>query len=58
METVKLKILYETTITCNEQNYGKYIYIGIAGTTFKKRYSNHKRSFNLAAKREARNHII
>ena len=51
-------IVYEATITCNEQNYGKYIYIGIAGTTFKKRYSNHKRSFNLAAKREARNHII
>ena len=24
-------------------------YIGIAETTFKKRYSNHKRSFNLQA---------
>ena len=41
-------IVYEATITCNEQNYGKSICIGIAETTFKKRYSNHKRSFNLA----------
>ena len=36
-------------MTCNEQTYGVNIYIGIAKTTFKKRYSNHKRSFNLAA---------
>ena len=35
-------------MTCNEQTYGENIYIGIAETTFKKRYSNHKRSFNLA----------
>ena len=42
-------IVYEATITCNEQTYGENIYIGIAETTFKKRYSNHKRSFNLAA---------
>ena len=41
-------ILYEATITCNEQNYNQHIYIGIAETKFKKRYSNHKRSFNLA----------
>ena len=42
-------IVYEATITCNEQTYGENIYIGIAETTFKKRYSNHKRrSFNLA----------
>ena len=29
-------IVYEATITCNEQNYNKNIYIGIAETTFKK----------------------
>ena len=29
-------IIYEATITCNEQNYNKNIYIGIAETTFKK----------------------
>ena len=42
-------IVYEATITCNERTYGENIYIGIAETTFKKRYSNHKRSFNLPA---------
>ena len=42
-------ILYEATITCNERTYNENIYIGIAQTTFKKRYSNHKRSFNLPA---------
>ena len=41
-------IVYEASITCNEQTYGENIYIAIAETTFKKRYSNHKRSFNLA----------
>ena len=40
-------IKYEATITCNERTYDKNIYLGIAETTFKKRYSNHKRSFNL-----------
>ena len=40
---------YEATITCNERTCGENIYIGIAETTFKKRYSNHKRSFNLPA---------
>ena len=42
-------IVCEATITCNERNYGENIYIVIVKTTFKKRYSNHKRSFNLAA---------
>ena len=41
-------MVYEAIITCNEQTYGENIYIGIAEITFKKRYSNHKRSFNLA----------
>ena len=40
-------IVYEATITCNERTYDKNIYIGIAETTFRKSYSNHKRSFNL-----------
>ena len=42
-------IVYEATITCNERTYGENIYVGTAETTFKKRYSNHKRSFNLPA---------
>ena len=42
-------IVYEATITCNEQTYHQNIYIGIAETAFKKTYSNHLKSFNLAA---------
>ena len=42
-------IVYEATITWNERAYCENIYIGIAETTFKKRYSNHKRSFDLSA---------
>ena len=42
-------IVCEATITCNERTYDEKIYIGIAETTFKKRYGNHKRSFNLPA---------
>ena len=41
-------IVYKSPITCNEQNYNQHIYIGIPEITFKKRYSNHKKSFNLA----------
>ena len=40
-------IVYKAIITCNKQTYGDNIYIGIAETIFKKRYSNHKISFNL-----------
>ena len=40
--------IYKATIICNEQVYGENIYICTAETTFKKRYSNHKKSFNLA----------
>ena len=29
-------IVYEATISCNQQNYGTNIYIGIAEITFKK----------------------
>ena len=42
-------IVYKATITCNERSYSVNIYIGITEATFKKRYSNHKRSFNLPA---------
>ena len=45
MQLHKERVL--STITSNKQTYGKNIYIGIAETTFKKRHSNHKRSFNL-----------
>ena len=35
------------TISCNNNNYKPEIYKGSFRTSFKKRYSNHKKSFNL-----------
>ena len=40
------EILYEGTITSNLPNYGEKRYLGITENTFKKRYANHKKSFN------------
>ena len=40
-------ILYQATITCSDGKYKQKRYKGICETTFKKRYANHKRSFNL-----------
>ena len=39
-------IVYEATITSNQAEYGPRTYIGISETTFKKRFSNHVKSFN------------
>ena len=39
-------LLYYATITCDKENYTKP-YKGICETTFKKRYVNHKKSFNV-----------
>ena len=38
--------IYEATITTDDDNYQPKIYIGLAETTFKKRFANHKKSFN------------
>ena len=40
-------ILYQATIKCNHSKYKQKRYKGICETTFKKRYVNHKKSFNL-----------
>ena len=41
-------ILYQTTIKCSDSKYKqKTRDKGICETTFKKRYANHKKSFNL-----------
>ena len=40
-------ILYQATITCSDSKYKQKRYKGICETTFKKRYANHKKSFNL-----------
>ena len=39
-------IIYEAKIKSDEPNYEEKSYIGAAGTTFKLRYANHKKSFN------------
>ena len=40
-------IIYEAQIILNQLNYKQRIYIGIAETNFKQRFSNHTKSFNL-----------
>ena len=40
-------ILYQATITCSDSKYKQKRYTGICETTFKRRYANHKKSFNL-----------
>ena len=40
-------IIYEGHVTSNQLNYKQKVYIGIAETNFKHRFSNHIKSFNL-----------
>ena len=40
-------ILYQATIKCSDNKYKQKRYKGTCETTFKKRYANHKKSFNL-----------
>ena len=44
---LKSSILYQATIKCSDSKYKQKRYKGICETTFKKRYANHKKSFNL-----------
>ena len=46
-ECLTNNVLYHATITCDDQNYTPKLYKGICETTFKKRYANHKKSFNI-----------
>ena len=39
-------VIYKASITSTETNYEPKVYIGLAETTFKKRYANHKKSMN------------
>ena len=39
-------IIYEATISSNIPNYTEKKYIGLCESTFKKRFANHKSSFN------------
>ena len=40
-------ILYQATITCSDSKYNQKRYKWVCETTFKKRYANHNKSFNL-----------
>ena len=39
-------LLYYATISCNDKNYKPKLSKGSCETSFKKRYSNHKKIFN------------
>ena len=41
------KFIYYATISCNDKNCKPKLYKGSCETSFKKRYSNHKKSFNV-----------
>ena len=40
-------ILYYARISCGDETYKLKLYEGFFKTTFKKRYANHKKSFNM-----------
>ena len=40
-------IVYKAKVTSSNQNYQEKVYFGSCKTTFKKRFSNHKKPFNL-----------
>ena len=44
---LKESLLYYATISCNDKNYQPKLYKGSCEASFKKRYSKHKRSFNV-----------
>ena len=44
---VRESLVYYATISCNDKNYQPKLYKGSCETSFKKRYSNHKKSFNV-----------
>ena len=42
-----INIVYKAKVTSSNQNFQENVYFGSCKTTFKKRFSNHKKSFNL-----------
>ena len=45
--SLKESLVYYATISCNVKNYKPKLYKGSCQTSFKKRYSNRKKSFNV-----------
>ena len=44
---LKESLVYYATISCNDKNYKPKLYKESCGTSFKKSYNNHKKSFNI-----------
>ena len=44
---LKENLVYYSTISCNDKNYKPKLYKGSFKASFKKRYSNHEKSFNV-----------
>ena len=44
---LKESLVYYATISCNDKNYKPKLYKGSCKTSFRKRYTNHKKSFNV-----------
>ena len=44
---LKESLVYYATISCNDKNYKPRLYKGSCEISFKKRYSKHKKSFNI-----------
>ena len=53
-----LILVYYANISCNEKNYKPKLYKGSCETSFKKRYSNRKKSFNVLLYKQAINRIL
>ena len=48
-ECLTSNIVYEANVTSKENKTQSKLYIGVSETPFKKRYANHKKSFNIIA---------
>ena len=44
---LKESLVYYATVCCKDKNYKPKLYKGSCGTSFRKRYSNYKKSFNV-----------
>ena len=53
-----LILVYYANISCNDKNYKPKLYKGSCETSFKKRYSNRKKSFNVLLYKQAINRIL
>ena len=50
-DCLKESLIYYATISCNDKNYKPKLYKGSCETSFKRHYSNHKKSFNVPSYR-------